>query len=187
MTIPAIAFAGRKNSGKTTLLIQVVAELTARGLRVGTVKHHSHVGFDMDVEGKDSWRHRQAGSLYTVVASPDQLGTVRALAEELPIERIIANMSAVALDGDGSPELDVILVEGYRSSSLPTVEIFRADNPKDAERPFEPELTGLIAVATDQPRIVEAAAAAGIPSFGLNDIGAIADLIATRLSKGNTD
>jgi molybdopterin-guanine dinucleotide biosynthesis protein MobB len=178
--LPAVAFVGRKNSGKTTLVVQVVAALAARGLRVGTLKHHSHAGFAMDIEGKDSWRHRQAGSCYTVVASPDQLGSVRALAKELPVERILVEMSAAARDAEGRPELDLIVVEGYRASGLPTIEIFRADNPNDETRPLEPDLPGLIAVATDQPRIVEAAAARGIPTFSLTDIAAITDFVQGR-------
>ncbi len=59
---PALAFIGYQNSGKTTLVEKVIAELTARGLRVGSLKHHGHHGFDIDVPGKDSWRHAQAGS-----------------------------------------------------------------------------------------------------------------------------
>jgi molybdopterin-guanine dinucleotide biosynthesis protein MobB len=192
-TIPAIAFVGKKNSGKTTLLVRVLAELAARGRRVGTVKHHSHLGFDMDVEGKDSWRHRQAGSRYTVIASPDQIGCVRTLEAEVPIERIIAEMSAAAVDAEGHPELDVILVEGYRASGIPAIEIFRAGNPRDAERPLEAALPGRIAIATDLPRIATEAAAANeaiedghrdCPSgscpfsvFALDDIVGIADFI----------
>jgi molybdopterin-guanine dinucleotide biosynthesis protein MobB len=185
--VPAVAFVGRKNSGKTTLLVQVLARLTDCGLRVGTIKHHSHVGFDMDIEGKDSWRHRQAGSRYTVIASPDQLGSVRTLEREPSIEAIVAEMSAAAVDRAGRPELDLILVEGYRASALPTIEIFRADNPHDATRELDPDLLGLIAVVTDQPRVAEAVAAADadgtrdIRLFALDDIAGIADLISDLL------
>ena len=59
---PAVAFIGYQNSGKTTLVEKVIAELTARGLRVGSIKHHGHHRFDIDVPGKDSWRHAEAGS-----------------------------------------------------------------------------------------------------------------------------
>lgn len=60
--VPAIAFIGYQNSGKTTLVEKVIAELTRRGLRVGSLKHHGHHGFDIDVPAKDTWRHHQAGS-----------------------------------------------------------------------------------------------------------------------------
>ncbi|MBD9215300.1 MAG: molybdopterin-guanine dinucleotide biosynthesis protein MobB, partial [Senegalimassilia anaerobia] len=55
---PAVSIVGRHNSGKTTLIEKLIAELVGCGLDVGSVKHHSHVGFDIDIPGKDSWRHR---------------------------------------------------------------------------------------------------------------------------------
>ena len=57
---PAVSIVGRHNSGKTTLIEKLIAELVGRGFDVGSVKHHSHVGFDIDIPGKDSWRHRHA-------------------------------------------------------------------------------------------------------------------------------
>ena len=59
---PAVAIVGRHNSGKTTLVEKLIAELVSRGLDVGSVKHHSHKGFDIDYPGKDSYRHRAAGA-----------------------------------------------------------------------------------------------------------------------------
>ena len=67
---PAIAVVGRHNSGKTTLVVKVIAELAARGLDVGSVKHHTHGDFEIDYPGKDSFRHREAGASETVIASP---------------------------------------------------------------------------------------------------------------------
>jgi molybdopterin-guanine dinucleotide biosynthesis protein MobB len=170
--IPAIAFVGKQNSGKTTLLVQVIAELAGRGMNIGTIKHHSHSGFEFDIEGKDSWRHRQAGSVYSVVAAPDQMACVRQLSEDLPVERIIAEMSEQSV-----PLLDLILVEGYRHSSLPTIELFRAANPTDQERDLGGEGNEIIAVVTDQPRIVQQAEAAAIPTFTFEDITALATFI----------
>ncbi|MDR3316412.1 MAG: molybdopterin-guanine dinucleotide biosynthesis protein B [Coriobacteriales bacterium] len=202
--IPALAFVGKQNSGKTTLLVQVIAELVSRGVHVGTIKHHSHSGFEFDIEGKDSWRHRQAGSSYSVVAAPDQIACVRRLSEELSVEQIIAEMSWVSeiaaqggtsLDSDfddapssdspgeqGAPPLDLILVEGYRHSSLPTIELFRAANPKDQERNLGGEGNAIVAVVTDQSRIVEQATTAGLPTFAFEDITALATFILSRSS-----
>ena len=59
---PAVAVVGRHNSGKTTLIERLIAELVGRGLDVGSIKHHSHRGFDIDIPGKDSYRHRAAGA-----------------------------------------------------------------------------------------------------------------------------
>jgi molybdopterin-guanine dinucleotide biosynthesis protein MobB len=170
---PAIAFVGRQNSGKTTLLVGVIAELAAQGLRVGTIKHHSHVGFEIDIEGKDSWRHRQAGSRLTVVSAPDQVAIMQRLEAEQSAEQIIANLTAAGATRD----LDIILVEGYRRCALPTIELFRAANPNDAERALGGEGNRIVAVATDMPRIEGEARAANIPVLSIDDPASIARFI----------
>ena len=76
---PAVAIVGRHNSGKTTFIVKLIAELTARGYDVGSVKHHSHPGFEIDIPGKDSYRHREAGATETVIAAPGQLARVKAV------------------------------------------------------------------------------------------------------------
>jgi molybdopterin-guanine dinucleotide biosynthesis protein MobB len=175
--IPAVSFTGRQNSGKTTLLEALIREACARGLRVGTIKHHSHAGFDMDIEGKDSWRHAQAGSRYTVVAAPDKLGSMRLLSGEVSAEDIVCEMSANARDANGAPTLDLILIEGYRASSLPSVDLFRAANPKDADRLLDVNDGYIVAVVTDIPRVRVEAADAGIPAFAFTDSSAIVDFL----------
>ena len=182
--IPVIAFVGKQNSGKTTLLVKLIAELSERSVKVGTVKHHSHTGFEFDIVGKDSWRHRQAGSRFTVVAAPDQIASIQSadVDEETPLSRIIEQMTAAAVDLRGAPTLDVILVEGYRQSGYPTIELFRAANPKDAERSVGSEGNRIIAVVTDIPRVVDEAASLAIPDsevpvFGFEDIGELADFV----------
>ncbi|MDR3053079.1 MAG: molybdopterin-guanine dinucleotide biosynthesis protein B [Coriobacteriales bacterium] len=169
--IPAVAFVGRQNSGKTTLLEALIAELVSRGIKVGTVKHHSHAGFAIDYEGKDSWRHRKAGSSFVVVASPDQIASVRSLEHEIELDEILPSIC----------DVDVILVEGYRQSGLPTIELFRSGNPNDQER----ELGGLgnriIAVVTDIPRIELAAAKQALPVFSFKATEALATFIETAI------
>ena len=166
-SIPAVAFVGRSGSGKTTLLEKVIAELVHRGIKVGTVKHHSHVGFDIDYEGKDSWRHRQAGSSFVVVASPDQVASIQTLEQELEVEQILARMEGV----------DLVLVEGYRKSSLPTIELFRSGNPKDVDRAVGGEGNKIIAVVTDIPRVGQEARDQDIESFTYENILEIASFI----------
>ena len=82
MTIPIISVVGKANAGKTTLLEKVIAELTGRGYRVATIKHNIH-GFEIDQEGKDSWRLKKAGARMTVISSPQRL----ALIEDLDMPR----------------------------------------------------------------------------------------------------
>ncbi|HUU81381.1 MAG TPA: molybdopterin-guanine dinucleotide biosynthesis protein B, partial [Acidobacteriota bacterium] len=73
--LPIVLFVGSSGSGKTTLLEKLIPELTRRGLRVGTIKHDVH-GFEMDQPGKDSWRHKHAGALASIISSPHQIGEV---------------------------------------------------------------------------------------------------------------
>ena len=119
---PAVSIVGRHNSGKTTLIEKLIAELVRRGFDVGSVKHHSHVGFDIDIPGKDSWRHRHAGASETVIAAPGQMARIKTTEGELECADIVASM----------PGHDVVIVEGYRKSGLPTIEIMRAGNAADA-------------------------------------------------------
>ncbi len=119
---PALAIVGRHNSGKTTLIEQLIAELVARGHDVGSVKHHSHVGFDIDYPGKDSYRHRAAGASETVIAAPGQLARIKTVEGEVECSDIVRSM----------PGHDVVIVEGYRKSGLPTIEIMRSGNEADS-------------------------------------------------------
>lgn len=118
---PAVAIVGRHNSGKTTLIEQLIAELTARGLDVGSIKHHSHRGFAIDIPGKDSYRHRAAGATETVIAAPGQVARIKTVEDEVECSDLVRSM----------PNHDVIVVEGYRKSGLPTVEIMRSGNEAD--------------------------------------------------------
>lgn len=118
---PAIAIVGRHNSGKTTLIERLISELCARGHDVGSIKHHSHSKFEIDYPGKDSWRHRQAGATETVIASPEKMARVKTLHHEIECVDIVRSM----------PGHDIIIVEGYRKSGLPTIELMRQANPAD--------------------------------------------------------
>ena len=118
---PAISIVGRHNSGKTTLIERLISELVARNFDVGSVKHHHHNKFDIDHPGKDSYRHRAAGASETVIASPCLVARIKTLDEELECGEIVNSM----------PNHDIIIVEGYRKSGLPTIEIMRAGNQSD--------------------------------------------------------
>lgn len=120
---PAIAVVGRHNSGKTTLVVKLIQELAARGLDVGSVKHHTHGDFDIDYPGKDSYRHREAGATQTVIASPHKLAEVKTLTTEIECSEIVKSM----------PNHDIVIVEGYRKSGLPTIEVMRQANEADAK------------------------------------------------------
>lgn len=123
LSSPAVSFVGRHNSGKTTVVCAVIEELTRRGLDVGSIKHHGHRGFSIDVPGKDSYRHRAAGATETVIASPDALARIKDVPREVECDEILATM----------PGHDIVIVEGYRASGLPCIEVMRAENRRDVE------------------------------------------------------
>ena len=118
---PAIAIVGRHNSGKTTLIEKLIAELTARGYDVGSIKHHSHADFSIDYPGKDSYRHRAAGATETIISAPCQIACVKTVQGESECSELLRAM----------PGHDIVIVEGYRKSGLPTIEIMRSGNDAD--------------------------------------------------------
>lgn len=157
--IPAIAFAAYSGTGKTTLIEKLIRELKARGLRLAVIKHDGHK-FEIDYEGKDSWRFTQAGADITMISSAEKTAYIEQ--GDLPLERLLDMVHGV----------DLILVEGYKNKDLPQIGIARAATGKGF--PFEPE--HFIALVTDMK--VET----GVPCFGLEDIAAIADFILERTS-----
>lgn len=162
--IPAFSVVGKSNSGKTTLIEKLVAELKRRGHRVATIKHDVH-GFEIDHEGKDTWRHRQAGADVVVIASPDKMATIETLPGELPLEEILARIRGV----------DLIITEGYKRGPLPKLEVFQSKRSRDLLCQGDPLL---FAVASDVH------VAAPVPVFDWNDAPGLADLIEQRFLGG---
>lgn len=151
---------GWKNNGKTTLVERLVAEMTARGLAVSTVKH-AHEGFDLDVPGKDSWRHRAAGARQVLVAG----GSRWALMNEL---RGGAEPTLAALLARLDP-VDLVIVEGYKRAAHRKIEVRRAEAAQALIAAGDPDVRAL---ATDAP-----VDGFGGPQFDLDDVPAIADFI----------
>jgi molybdopterin-guanine dinucleotide biosynthesis protein B len=149
---------GWKNSGKTSLMERLVAEITGRGYSVSTVKHVHHA-VDLDQPGKDTFRHRQAGAREVVLAAADRLAILvehRGVEPELPA--VLARLAPV----------DLVLVEGYKRDAHPKVEVWRHATGQPLIQPGDPLVR---AVATD------AALALPVPVLDLNDTGAVADFI----------
>ena len=160
MSIPVITVIGKSKSGKTTLIEGVIHEFKRRGYRVGTVKHHSHAGFDIDKPGKDSWRHAQAGSDHVVIAAPDKIASYRSLENELSLSEVVSGITGV----------DIILVEGYKRANMPAIEVVREE--RGLELIADPD--SCIAIATDTPLVT------GLRQFDLNDAPAIVDFVIMR-------
>ena len=157
-----VGFGGHSGSGKTTLVERLVAEFVRRGLRVSVVKHVHH-DFDIDHEGKDSWRHRKAGAREVVIASAHRLALIRELidAVEPTVHDLLAELG----------DCDWALVEGFKRSAIPKVEVWRAEAGHAVRYPDDPHF---VAVATDSPSLPQPTA---LPLLDLNDVPAVADFL----------
>jgi len=163
--VPILSVVGRSNSGKTTLLEKLIRELTGRGRRVGTIKHHFRGPVEVDVPGKDSWRHKRAGARTVALSSPDTLFVVGDIGAEWPLGAI-AHLALF--------DVDLILTEGFKSGPMPKIEVNRAAQEM-------PLLCGpqdhLVAVVTDRDLPLSA------PRFGLEDVAPLADFIEREFLK----
>ena len=155
-----IGFCGYSGSGKTTLVEQLIVRLKLAGQRVSVVKH-AHHAFDIDHEGKDSWRHRQAGAFEVVIASDRRLAKIREF--EVRTEPTVHQLIAELYD------CDWVLVEGFKRAALAKIEIWRAATGRPAQYPLDPHI---VAVCTDSagqlPEPTE------LPLLDLNDAEAVA-------------
>ena len=159
-----VGFAGYSGSGKTTLVEKLIPALKMRGLRVSVVKH-AHHKFDIDHPGKDTFRHREAGAFEVVVASKNRLALMREF--EQPGELTVHHLIAELYEG-----VDWVLVEGFKHSDLPKIEIWRASSGKPA-RYMDDDF--IVAIATDSPDQLPEATLR--PVLDLDDAEGLADYL----------
>ncbi len=157
-----VGFAGYSGSGKTMLVERLIPALKLRGLRVSVVKH-AHHKFDIDHPGKDSHRHREAGAFEVVIASSKRLALMREYeqAHEPNVHELIAEL----YEG-----VDWVLVEGFKSSDLLKVEVWRAANGKPVRYPDDDFIA---AVATDDADALPVPT--GLDLLDLNNPDAVAE------------
>ena len=136
--IPVVCFIGPKNSGKTTLLEKVIRALAASGIRVAAVKHDAH-DFEIDREGKDSYRFAAAGAGTVLIASATKTALVERTADPPTLESLIARHVRNA---------DLVLAEGYKSSRYPKIVVHRSATGRP---PLDVPERLLVAVASDVP------------------------------------
>jgi molybdopterin-guanine dinucleotide biosynthesis protein B len=158
-----ITIVGKSNSGKTTLLEKLITRLTDRGYKIGSVKH-THDGFEMDTEGKDSWRHRKAGAGATLVITQNKVAIIKD-----DTTSYIEKMRSYLFD------MDIILAEGFKKQNLPKIEVFRKESVH--KQPLCMEDENLIAFVTNSDYKPD------VPVFGLEDISRIADFIESNFLK----
>lgn len=158
-----IGLAGWSGAGKTTLLVRLIPVLVQRGVRVATLKH-AHHAFDIDHPGKDSHVHRQAGASEVIVASARRWAQIREVGEgsEATLSELLRRLTPTGL----------ALVEGYKREPHPKLEVFRAANGRPPLHGEDPRIVGIASdVVFPEARV---------PVVGLDDIGAIADLVLDR-------
>ena len=152
-----VAIVGKSGSGKTTLLEKLIPALREMGLRVGTIKHDVH-GFEIDHPGKDSWRHKKAGSVITIISSPRRIGMVMDVDHDHTLDELASFFSGV----------DLILTEGYKQGNKPKIEIFRREAHAE---PLCLNDSNLIALMTN------ADVDLGVPRFALHNIEGLAHFL----------
>jgi molybdopterin-guanine dinucleotide biosynthesis protein B len=164
VTLKLLGIVGFKNAGKTTLTERLVSELTARSYRISTVKH-AHHAFDIDQEGRDSWRHRQAGASEVAIVSANRWALVHELrgAPEPALLEIVSKLAPC----------DLVLTEGYKWEKHPKIEVRNVALA-------HPELAGkdptVIAIAANG--VIENSP---VPVFDRENVKSIADFIVVRM------
>lgn len=160
MTQIVFGISGWKNSGKTTLTSALIKELSARGYRVSSVKH-AHHNVDVDHEGTDSFKHRAAGAHEVMLASAKRFALLHEIAteeSEFELDELLEKMS----------EVDLILVEGFKSSDIPKIQTIREVSLANSG---PQEMNNVVAYATDMHLDTE------LPVLEIDKVSLIADFI----------
>ncbi len=160
-----VSVIGKSDSGKTGVMEALIRTFTSRGRRVASVKHHVHE-VDLDVPGKDSWRHSRAGAVTTIISAPTQFAVVRKIDRERTLEEIV----------EAAGDADIVLTEGFKRAGSVRIEVVR--KARSDELTSDPGT--LFAVVTDDPGL----APPGVPVFGLDEAERLADLIETTFLSG---
>ena len=161
--LPIVSVVGKSEAGKTLLVTRIVTELKGRGYSVATVKH-SAGGFDLDTEGKDTWRHAKAGSDAVSISSPHEFAIIRAMDHDATLSEIVRFIGW---------DFDIVVAEGFSRDRAPKIEVHRAEFGADLVCAGEE----LMAVATDGEPDVD------VPRYRPDDAAGIVDLIEEQLLK----
>ena len=157
-----VAIIGKKKSGKTTLIENIIPLLKKKKYRVVSIKHSTH-SFVIDTEKKDTWRHFRSGADAVIISSPSKL----ALIERLSAERNIDDLIELYRE-----PYDLVIAEGFKSRNKPKIEVARKELSEELIAEDDPFL---IAVVTDIDREFR------VPRFSLEDYTKIANFIEKKI------
>jgi len=155
----------QSGTGKTTLIENLIKVFKRKKYRLGILKHDAHK-FEIDYEGKDTWRFAQAGADQVMISSKTKIALVEKLEQEKNITELISSFKNV----------DLIIIEGFKNNNYPKIEVHRKEinsqlvfgNPLFATNTF-------LAIASDEPLKIN------IPLLDLNDVNSIADFIEKKI------
>lgn len=164
--VPIVSIVGKSDSGKTTLLIKIIPILKEKGYRVATMKHDVH-GFEMDREGKDTYRHFHCGADGVLISSPKKMALIKRVDSEDSLDEFAEQFFS---------DMDIVLTEGFKSRDKPKIEVYRS---AVHEKPLCGPGDNRVAIASDTPVDVDC------PRFDINDAEAIADFIEERFLKSD--
>jgi molybdopterin-guanine dinucleotide biosynthesis protein MobB len=165
MNSKAISFVAWSGTGKTTLLEKVIRELKNRGYKVGAMKYDSH-GFDIDKPGKDSYRMAAAGADTVVLASGEKLAMIKRHDTVPSIEDVL---------GKYFLDEDIVIVEGFKRSDLPKIEVHRRETGNMLICRGEYHDPNLVAVVSNSTLELD------VPLYDIEDIAGIAGFIEGRI------
>ena len=166
MSTPVISIVAKSGTGKTTLLEKLIAELKRRGYRVGAMKHDAHQ-FDIDREGKDSWRLTQAGADTMVISSPGKIAMIKRNAR-------MTETSVADIVNAYYSDVDIVLTEGFKNDRFPKIEVHRKERSPTIMCRGEAHDPTLIAVASNDQLDMD------VPVFDIDDFRGICDMIEKR-------
>lgn len=166
-TPPVFIFVGHSGSGKTTLIEKLVGELSARGLRVATIKH-AHHKVVLDTPGKDSWRYKQAGAVMSMLVTSNELQLVADAVDR----REPAQLAQRFLG-----EADIVLAEGFSHASGVKIEVLRRAHSVTPRCTLADEL---IAMVTDVDEAYPT-----LPHYAIDDFSGIVDFMLNHAVQKN--
>jgi molybdopterin-guanine dinucleotide biosynthesis protein B len=162
--VPIVSIVGKSDSGKTTLIEKLIPILKRRGYRIATIKHDVH-GFEMDREGKDTYRHFHSGAEAVLISSPKKMALIQRVEQALTLDELV---------GRFYPDMDLIMTEGFKQLDKPKIEVFRSAAHTE---PLCTAADNRVALVSDTPIEIDC------PRFDINDVETIADFIEERFLK----